>query len=490
MTGAGITTEMHTGQLPASVTTVEMEEMPRPRSPTRLLTRIEDKIEEKGATRISEEDRKVEHLSGFRTFLFWFGYDFNSFNITIGVIGSLNYMLNSETALLMALLAITCGSIPVGWISCLGPKSGLRTMLINRFVVGWYPAKALSVLCTLMLLIYTELDIVASANLVAALWPASQLAPIFAIFISGAFCIALAMFGVDVLQFWQQHIWFPQLLAVCTLAGTFISRAAHTKSSRLQPEDTGDFAEAVRFFSFIFSAVTSYSVTAADYWVYYREDTSQKQLFLCTVGGIWSSSVILIGTGIGLGTIARGIPEWHAAFEQSPATLFVKVSSPLGALGSTCCLLLALGNLSFASGGMYSQALALQSIGGSLERISRAKCTAAGGSVALLAAIAARNSLVVVLQGSIAVIGYWVGVWLTILACECLTFSKVNYFWETWNEPKEMVKGYAASAAFLTGITIAILSMAEPWFVGPIAQLGGPKGINVRHDRLLSFIHG
>ena len=437
-------------------------------------------VEETGASRVDETSRYTDlHLSTRKVFQFWFGYNFNSFNIIIGMIGPVGYNLSAERALVTGLLAITLGSIPVGLVSCLGPQSGLRTMVINRFVFGWYPAKALSLLCTTLLVGFAELDIIASGNIISALTPGSKLAPVLAVIVLGCLAIAIACFGIAVLQSCEQWIWLPQLLAVASLAGAFIPRTPRTPSDESSHPAADSFAATVGFFSFVFSVVIGYSVTAADYWVFYPSTTSQKRLFAGTVGGLWCSSVVLAGFGIALGKATRENVRWKAAYEQGPGEVLRVISAPLGLVGTLDCISFALGNEAAAAGGLYSQALAVQSLGGPLARQSRARLSAICGALGLTVAVAGRDSLVELLQNFVAVVGYWVSVWLTILGCDQLIFEKIRPSWSEWDHPSSMPKGYAASVAFVAGVGIAVLSMAETWYVGPIAKVGGDDGINV-----------
>ena len=81
------------------------------------------------------------------------------------------YHLTGEQALLTALLAITARSVPIGIVACLGPQSGLRTMSINRFVISWIPTIVIVLFAVTLLIGYTELDIIASRNMISVVFP-------------------------------------------------------------------------------------------------------------------------------------------------------------------------------------------------------------------------------------------------------------------------------------------------------------------------------
>ena len=458
-----------------TVTPIEMEEVLQANRNTNWARRVE----ESGASRIDEDSRHIKTYTASGVFRFWFGYNFNWFNITLGMIGPLEYLLSTEKAVLMALLAVTCGSIPVGLVACLGPPSRLRTVIINRFIFGWIPAKALSFLVMTLLVGYSMVDIIAAGNLMSALMPESELGATLAIIILGCLAITIAVYGIDTLQTCQQWIWFPQLLAVCVLVGVFLLRIMDVpENGSTQPLADSPTAY-VGYFSLIFSATLSYSMTAADCWVYCSANTPRNRLSFGTVGGLWASGAILIGLGIALGSVTRHIAGWETAYEKNPGEL-LKTVAPVGLPGTICVISFALGSIAGATGGMYGFALAVQSISGRLESVTRAKWTAIGGIVSLATAIAGKDSLVEVLQNFVAIDGYCVSVWITIFGWEHFLFRRGQYAWEKCDLREFMPKGYAASLAFAFGVTVAILSMAQAWYVGPIARLGVEDGINVR----------
>ena len=275
---------MH-GQAAANtvVTAIELNDAPPAHSETGRLESYG--YEQNGASRVRDSSRLERNLSALEIFRFWLGLNFNSFNITIGVIGPIVYHLTGEQALLTALLAITTRSVPIGIVACLGPQSGLRTMSINRFVIGWIPAMVIALFAVTLLIGYAELDIIVSGNMISAVFPGYQLGPIVFVITLSCLAIGIASFGVATLHKCEQWIWLPQLLAVFVLASAFIPRA---RSIDTQPSrhGTGTFAEMTSFFNFVFSAVISYTVIAADYWVYYPKGTPQKRLFISTIGGV------------------------------------------------------------------------------------------------------------------------------------------------------------------------------------------------------------
>ena len=77
--------------------------------------------------------------------------------------------------------------------------------------------------------------------------------------------------------------------------------------------------------------------------------------------------------------------------------------------------------------------------------------------------------------------GYWVAIWVAILAEECLLFRRGSrgYNWATWDTREKLPLGMAAMTAFLVGWVGAILCMAQLWYIGPIAHLVGEHGADM-----------
>lgn len=97
-------------------------------------------------------------------------------------------------------------------------------------------------------------------------------------------------------------------------------------------------------------------------------------------------------------------------------------------------------------------------------------------------ALAGRNHLAEIFTNFLALMGYWVAIWVAILLEEFLVFrraSTADYDWESWNNRSKLPLGIAALVAFLVGWAGAILCMAQLWYVGPLARLVGEHGADM-----------
>jgi purine-cytosine permease-like protein len=97
-------------------------------------------------------------------------------------------------------------------------------------------------------------------------------------------------------------------------------------------------------------------------------------------------------------------------------------------------------------------------------------------------AIAGRANLAEIFTNFLALMGYWVSIWVAIIIEEHLIFRKyrgLGWNWEAWNDPKKLPVGLAAFIAFIIGWVGAILCMAQVWYIGPISAEIGQYGGDV-----------
>lgn len=435
-----------------------------------------------GIRRIDPDNRcKHRQLTVGVVLEFWFGCNCSTLNIIVGMLGPLKFALSQEEATIVSVAAITLGCVPVAFIASLGPASGLRTMVINRFVVGWYPAKAMSGLVALIVMGFATLETIAAGDTISQLLPNLPAAAIVAVTFAGIASVVTAVLGSNALEILERWAWRPQLLALCVLLGAVVPRLGGAAPSAVTAAvPVVQLRDWVGFFNIVFSSTVSFSTIAADFFAHYPEETPRWRLVVGTFVGLWVSFTLTIGVGITLAAVGSRHPSWRSAYNTSPAALLVTAFEPLGTLGKICCVVLALGNSAAAAAGIFSQALAGQHVSAFTSRLSRAVWTATTGCVVLLCAVAGRSSLSVSLQSFVSVVGSWTAVWLTVFVLEFVVVQRRRWRWQAWDSRAHLPRGVATTTAMVIGVLIATLSTVQPWFVGPISRLVDSKGIEVR----------
>jgi purine-cytosine permease-like protein len=283
---------------------------------------------------------------------------------------------------------------------------------------------------------------------------------------------------------YERYAWLPQLIILCLLAGVAgpkFDLTANPSEGLTMGEIAGN---RLSFFSLCLASQITYAQAAADFFVYYPVDTSRTKMFLSTTIGLTVSSAFTLILGIGLASGTASVPEWNAAYATSQGALIVEAFRPLGGFGSFCSVLLALGLVGNMVPPLYASGIDFQALGRPFARVPRIFWTTLAIAIPLVAAIAGREYLAQIFTNFLALMGYWVSIWIAIVLEEHLIFRKwmgkpAGWNWEAWNDRSRLPLGIAALFAFLVGWAGAILCMAQVYYVGPLARLISEYGGDV-----------
>ena len=122
----------------------------------------------------------------------------------------------------------------------------------------------------------------------------------------------------------------------------------------------------------------------------------------------------------------------------------------------------------------YASGIDFQALGRCWEKIPRLVWNTVAIVIPMVCAIAGRSHLAEIFTNFLALMGYWVSIWIAIILEEHLIFRKWmgrGWDWEAWNDRNKLPIGIAALIAFLVGWVGAILCMAQVWYIGPLAKL-------------------
>lgn len=267
---------------------------------------------------------------------------------------------------------------------------------------------------------------------------------------------------------WQ---WIPQLIILFILVGR---AAPHFNTSS---QSTGAVtANRTSFFSLILFVPLSWAGAASDFFVYYPETTSRPATFLMTFTGLWLSFSLVNLTGVGLGSGVSALAEWQDAYNVSIGNLILAGYGGHGAFdgfGKFCTVLLALGGASNMIPSTYAAALGCQVMGRYGKAVPRHLWACAVTAVFLICAVAGRNSLVAIFTNFLAVMGYFIIIFVCIALEEEVIFRRKTtgrmFDWTAWNDKKRLPLGLAAMTAFLVGWAGAVIGMYQVWYTGPVA---------------------
>jgi len=441
-------------------------------------------FEERGIRRVEPSERHDLRTLGFtQVFILWFSINLAANNITLGMLGPVVFSLGFLDASLCAVFGMLVGCLPVAYTAAMGPRSGNRTMIFARYTMGWWPSKLVVILNIIVMLGYSLIDCVVAGQILSAVSPNGSLSVIIGIVIVAVLTWVITTFGYSYFHHYERVAWIPQLIVYCILAGVAgpnfdISAPSQVTGSTLA-------GNRLSFFSLCLSAAITYAGAGADYFVYYPETTPGWKIFTLTTTGLSLSFTFAFMLGIGLATGITTLPAWSAAYDVSQGALIVEGFRPLGSFGSFCSVIVALGLVANLIPPTYSSGVDFQTLGRHFLRVPRAVWNTIGVIIYAVCAIAGRTSLAQIFTNFLALMGYWVSIWIAISLEEQFIFrwrradGDRGFVWSLWNCREKLPIGVAALVAFLVGWAGAILCMAQVWYTGPISKLVGEYGGDV-----------
>lgn len=126
-------------------------------------------LEPNAIQRIQSTDRHSRtHLGLTQIIILWFSINLAANNTTLGMLGPTVFSLPFLDASLCAVLGMLVGSLPVAYVATFGPRAGIRTMVLSRYVMGIWPTKLVIVLTLVILLGYSLLDVIIAGQILSA----------------------------------------------------------------------------------------------------------------------------------------------------------------------------------------------------------------------------------------------------------------------------------------------------------------------------------
>ena len=409
----------------------------------------------------------------------WFSVNLAANNITLGMLGPAVFGLGFLDSCLLGVGGALVGSLVVAYVATFGPKSGNRTMIFSHYVMGWWPSKIVTVLNIVVLLGYSMIDCVVAGQILSAV-SSNHLSVVVGIVIVAIIAWAITTFGYHTFHYYERWAWLPQLIVLCILAGAAGPQFNIASTSHGDDNPGTVPGNRISFFGLTLAAAITYGGSAADYFVYYPENASSLSIFAMTVLGLITSFTFAFVVGIGLGCGMLVNEDWAAAYATSQGGLIVEAYRPLGAFGSFCGVVVAFGLIANLIVPTYSSGIDAQILGHWAASVPRVIWNTIGVVVYTVCALAGRGHLAEIFTNFLALMGYWVSVWIAIFLEEHLIFRrKAGFNWGIWDQQKKLPLGIAAFMAFVVGWVGAILCMAQVWYIGPIAKLVGTYGADM-----------
>ena len=446
-------------------------------------TLLKYNVECRGIDRVLPEHRHdLTKLGVLQICLFWISTNLEALMVILGMLGPTLYHLPFLESALLGIFGSMVGAFPVAYIATFGPRSGNRTMVLTRYVTGWYPSKVVDLLTLVVILGYSTVNSVVGGQILSTISSGNNLAIVSGIVVICLITWVVSTFGYGAFHMYERYAWLPQLVVLSVLAGVAGPKfdLYGNPSSALSKNTVA--GNRLSYFSLCLASQITYAPAGADYFVYYPPTTSKAKVFLATMLGLTISSALtlIIGTGLGSGTAAN--TGWSEAYHVSEGALIVEALRPLGSFGSLCSVVIALSLVSNMVPGTYASGIDFQALGRYCEKVQRVTWNSVAILIPMACAIAGRERLAQVLTNFLSLVGYWVCIWIAIFLEEYVifrTWMRLDWNWEIWDDRVRLPHGVAAVSAFLIGWVGTILCMAQVWFVGPLARQISVQGGDV-----------
>ena len=198
--------------------------------------------------------------------------------------------------------------------------------------------------------------------------------------------------------------------------------------------------------------------------------------------GLTVSFIFVNLIGVGLASGVASTPGWNDAYTTSSGALILAGFDGLRGFGKFCAVVIALGLCSNQVPSTYAAALDFQVLGRAWKAVPRYVWATISAIIYFVCAVAGRNHLFLIFQNFLALMGYWLVIFLTIILQEHLIFRRNTGFdWAAYEDKSKLPVGVAALLSFLIGWVGPIVGMYQVWWTGPVAAkvggLGGDMGI-------------
>jgi len=220
--------------------------------------------EEGGIERVPEALRTNQHPRDL--FTIFMSVNVGVATLAFGTLGPGLFYLGWWDSFLCLLFFNIIGSIPPALMATLGPKLGLRTMVIPRYSFGWYPAKFVALINLLNQIGWAMVNAIAGAQF---LFDAGdeKLPLAVAVLIIGLLAMIIGMFGYEKVHMFERYSWMVVTVCFIIVAGFGAKHMVNVPMGS-GPTET---SSVLSFGTTIIGFQISWGPIAADYGVYMRE---------------------------------------------------------------------------------------------------------------------------------------------------------------------------------------------------------------------------
>nr|XP_031864356.1 uncharacterized protein CI109_000269 [Kwoniella shandongensis]KAA5531428.1 hypothetical protein CI109_000269 [Kwoniella shandongensis] len=432
-------------------------------------------VEARGIERVPEDERDGKHTIGL--LLLWWSVNMVVSTVPIGLLAQAYFTLTFQMATTAIVVFTAIGAGCSAFIATLGPKTGLRTMVISRYSMGYVGGSIFALLNIITQLGFSTTAVILGGQTLTNV--SNGKLPLEAsIVIVGLLALVLCFVGYNAVHQWERYAWILLFIIYCCIWGLAGHRGFDIHAQK-PLQDTGK-AFAGDFLSFggiVFSSAAGWAPIAADFNCRLPATIRPAKVFILTWFGLMVPLLFIEIMSAALMTV----PAYAAAFEEGDAGgVLSEVFAPWGGGGKFILVILSFSIICNCTPNTYSCALSIQALFPPFQKVPRALWAVLSFVIYTVAAVAGREHFSEVLSNFLAILGYWIAFFIVVVAEEHFIFRRYiipgGYDLEIYDSIRSLPIGAAGIFSCLCGAGLAVVSMAQTWYIGPLGQVFGEYG--------------
>jgi nucleobase:cation symporter-1, NCS1 family len=407
-------------------------------------------VEPGGVEFIPLEER---HGSPVQLLWTWASPNFEFATVFVGVLGPLFFGLSFVQSAAAIVLGTALGSVTHGYLSSMGPKTGLPQMVAGRSAFGFAGNAIPSGINSVMAGVgWFAVNSVSGALALTAL---TGMPGVLSLLVVVAIQVVVAFFGHNLVHVFERFA-FPVLAVIFLVATVLIFSKSHLGA----PSSGGGIGGFLVLTSAAFGYAAGWNPYASDYTRYLAPTTAGLRVGVFAGLGVFLSCVVLELAGAAAVTIGSFNGD-------NPTASF---TAPLPSVIADLTLLaIALGAVSANVLNIYSGSMAFLALEINLPgRIRRAVVAVGFGVVGFFVAWSGLSNAGSKYENFLLVIAYWVAPWLGVVLTDRLLRRGTEY------AGTMTIRGYtnwAGPIAFVVATVVSVwLFSDQTQYVGPLVK--------------------
>lgn len=436
-------------------------------------------VETIGISPIPESHKYDTSLGNIITM--WFSANLGVAALSLGTLGPVLFGLDFPTSVWTIVMFNFVGTLPVAYFSVFGSKTGLRQMVLTRFLGGNLTARFFSLLNLVACVGWTAINTGAAAQILSIVNRPHNCPPWAGCLILLGSTVIVTFMGYKIVHLYEKWAWVPCLFVYFVIIArlTISKKFSYGSNTGNYKTTTGD---ALSFGATIFSFAAGWAPYAADFTVYMPQKVNSWKIFFGVAFGLFFSLTFTLILGSACAISLQNSPEWQTLYDShglGGLMYGIMVKDSLHGFGQFCCVVLAMTTVATNTPNMYSISLCAQALWEPLAKIPRPICTLIGSGITLIISICAYYKFLTFMSNMMDAIGYFIGIYLGITLTDFVVFHRCKFTsiqvenWKSWDN---LPIGIAGLCAVFAGAVGVAMGMDESYWVGQIARHVGEFG--------------